>query len=208
VPRAAKLFFIPVVHSPPGAVGQVAASELPSQEGRARSRGTRGSTGAHLSKEARFGAAGHVVAPEPTSVGRCGLKVQLTWQRVDARPAPCPDLELVCGGTWSSGYRLRPSGPPRERLRTHRWGLLFGAPLGYLELFTWQSTTAPQEVPELKVRERPTSTIRNVDGGPPGGAGCAARIRQLKLGYALDTYPIWIRIGYAVDTYPKSIRKK
>jgi hypothetical protein len=60
----------------------------------------------------------------------------------------------------------------------------------------------------LKVRERPTSTIRNVDGRPPGGAGCAARIRQLKLGYALDTYPIWIRIGYAVDTYPKSIRKK
>jgi hypothetical protein len=68
--------------------------------------------------------------------------------------------------------------------------------------------TAPQEVPELKVRERPTSTIRNVDGGPPGGVGCAARIRQLKLGYALDTYPIWIRIGYAVDTYPKSIQKK
>jgi hypothetical protein len=40
---------------------------------------------------------GHVVAPKPTSTGRCGLKVQLTWQRMDAHPASCPDLELVCG---------------------------------------------------------------------------------------------------------------
>jgi hypothetical protein len=48
---------------------------------------------------------GHVVALEPTSVGRCGLKLQLTWQRVDARPAPCLDLERVCGGTRSLAYR-------------------------------------------------------------------------------------------------------
>jgi hypothetical protein len=48
---------------------------------------------------------GHMVAPEPTSVGRCGSKLQLTWQRVDARPALCLDLELVCGGTRSSGCR-------------------------------------------------------------------------------------------------------
>jgi hypothetical protein len=51
---------------------------------------------------------GHVAAPEPTSVGRCGLKLLLMWQRVDARSAPCLDLELVCGGTRSSGYRQRP----------------------------------------------------------------------------------------------------
>jgi hypothetical protein len=63
----------------------------------------RGSTGAHLSKELRSGLAGHVVAPELTSVGRCCPKLQLAWQGVDARPAPCFDLELVCGGTWSSG---------------------------------------------------------------------------------------------------------
>jgi hypothetical protein len=50
-------------------------------------------------------AAGHVVAPEPTSAGRCGLKLQLTWQRVVARLAPCLALELVCGSTRSSGYR-------------------------------------------------------------------------------------------------------
>jgi hypothetical protein len=29
----------------------------------------------------------------------------------------------------------------------------------------------PREVPELKIRERPPSTLRNVDDGPPGGAG-------------------------------------
>jgi hypothetical protein len=55
------------------------------------------------SNEARSRAMGHMAAPEPTSAGRCGLNLQLTWQRVDARPAPCLDLELVCGGTRSSG---------------------------------------------------------------------------------------------------------
>jgi hypothetical protein len=32
------------------------------------------------------------------------------------------DLELVHGGTWSSGYRQWLLGPPRERLRTRGWG--------------------------------------------------------------------------------------
>jgi hypothetical protein len=91
-----------------------------------------GSTRAHLNKEVKSGATGHVAAPEPTSTGRCGPKLQLMWQRVDARPAPCLGLELVCGGTRSSGCRQRPPGPPRERLRTHRRGQFFGAPLGYL----------------------------------------------------------------------------
>jgi hypothetical protein len=48
------------------------------------------------------------------------------------------DLELECGGTRSSGYRQWPPGSPRERLRTRKWVQLFGAPLSYLELFTWQ----------------------------------------------------------------------
>jgi hypothetical protein len=43
------------------------------------------------------GAAGHVAAPKPTSAGRRGPELQLAWQRVDTRPAPCLDLELVCG---------------------------------------------------------------------------------------------------------------
>jgi hypothetical protein len=68
VPRAAKPFFIPVVHSPPRAVGHVAAPELPSQGGEVQGRETRGSTGAHLIKDVRSGAEGHVAAPELTSV--------------------------------------------------------------------------------------------------------------------------------------------
>jgi hypothetical protein len=30
---------------------------------------------------------------------------------------------------------------------------------------------SPQEVPELKIWERPPSTLRNIDSGPPGGVG-------------------------------------
>jgi hypothetical protein len=71
----------------------------------ARGHGPRGSTGVHLSKEVRSGATGHVAASKSTSAGRCGPKVQLTWQCVDARPALCLDLELVCGGTRSSWCR-------------------------------------------------------------------------------------------------------
>jgi hypothetical protein len=102
-------------------------------------------------------AAGHMVALEPTSAGRCGPKLQLMWQHMNARPTPCLDLELVCGGTRSSGCRQRPPGPPQERLRTHRWGQFFGAPLGYLDLFTRQLTAGPRDVRELKVRELPPS---------------------------------------------------
>jgi hypothetical protein len=45
------------------------------QRGKVRSQWTCGSVRAHLNKEARSGSAGHVVAPEPTSVGRCGPKL-------------------------------------------------------------------------------------------------------------------------------------
>jgi hypothetical protein len=80
VPRAAKPFFIPVVHSPPGVVGHVVAVELPSQEGRARSRGTHGTTGAHLVKEARSRAEGHGTTPELTLARRRGPGLWDTWQ--------------------------------------------------------------------------------------------------------------------------------
>jgi hypothetical protein len=90
MPRVAKPFFIPVVHSPPGAVGHMVALELPSRKGRALSCGTRGSTGGPLSgrqrpepwtcgsagaplvKEARSEVEGHVAAMELTSVRRQG----------------------------------------------------------------------------------------------------------------------------------------
>jgi hypothetical protein len=71
---------------------------------------------------------------------------------MDAHHALYLDLELVCRGTRSSWYRQRPPGPSRE---------IFGAPLGYLELFTRQSTAGPREVPELEVWERPPATLRN-----------------------------------------------
>jgi hypothetical protein len=69
VPEATRSFFIPVMYSPLGAVGYVAAPKLFSRRGRARSHGTHGSTGAHLVMEARSGAEGHVTAPELTSQG-------------------------------------------------------------------------------------------------------------------------------------------
>jgi hypothetical protein len=86
VPRAAKSFFIPVVHSlmwntwqhrssplrkaEPQVMGYMAAPELLSQEGRARSHRTRGSVGVHLRREAMSKAEGHVAASELTSARR------------------------------------------------------------------------------------------------------------------------------------------
>jgi hypothetical protein len=118
VPKTAKSFFIPMVHSPlgawdtwqhrssplekvePEAMGYVAALEptstgrrgpeqrdtwqrwsSPQQGGEVWGRGTRGSIGAHLSREARSGAVGHMVAPEPTLSGRRCLRPRDTWQR-------------------------------------------------------------------------------------------------------------------------------
>jgi hypothetical protein len=51
-------------------MGYVVAPELPSQEGRAWSYGTRASAKTHLNKEARSRAEGHVAASELTSVRR------------------------------------------------------------------------------------------------------------------------------------------
>jgi hypothetical protein len=42
----------------------------PRQGGEVRGRGTRGSAGAHLGSEVRFGATRYMAAPEPTSIGR------------------------------------------------------------------------------------------------------------------------------------------
>jgi hypothetical protein len=59
----------------------VAAPELPSLKDRAPSRGTRGSVGAHLSKEVRSGTTEHVAAPELTSARRRGSELRDTWRR-------------------------------------------------------------------------------------------------------------------------------
>jgi hypothetical protein len=97
VPRAARPFFIPVVHSPLGAVGYVAVPELSSWGGRARSHGTRGSTGAHLVREARFGAEEHVAAPELTLSRRQGPELRDTWSSPQ-QGGEVQDRE-TCGGT-------------------------------------------------------------------------------------------------------------
>jgi hypothetical protein len=114
VPRAGKPFFIPVVHRPPRVEGHmttpelplrkaepramehVTASELPSQERRAWSPGTRGSAGAHLSKEARSRATKHVAAPELTSARRRGSELRNTWWR---RSSPQQGGEVWGHGT-------------------------------------------------------------------------------------------------------------
>jgi hypothetical protein len=75
------------------------------QGGEARGHGTRGSIEAHLGRKVMSEIAGHVEISELTSIGRRGPELQGMWQRVDARPAPCLDLNLVCRGTQSAGYR-------------------------------------------------------------------------------------------------------
>jgi hypothetical protein len=66
--RTTKLFFMLEAHGPPGAMRHMAASE-PTSAGRHR---TRGSTGVQLSREARSGAVGDMVALELNSVRRRG----------------------------------------------------------------------------------------------------------------------------------------
>jgi hypothetical protein len=86
----------PLRKAEPRAVEHVAASELPSQEGRAWSPGTRGSAGAHLSKEARSRATKHVAAPELTSARRRGSELRNTWRR---RSSPQQGGEVWGHGT-------------------------------------------------------------------------------------------------------------
>jgi hypothetical protein len=67
VPRIAKHFFIPVIHSP---LGAVAAPELSPRGGRARSHRTCESARAYLDREARPGAEGHMATAKLTSARR------------------------------------------------------------------------------------------------------------------------------------------
>jgi hypothetical protein len=104
VPGAARPFFIPVVHSPLGAVGYVAASELSSRRGRARSDGTCDSTRAHLDREAWSGAEEHVTALELNSARRRGLRPRDTWQH---RSPPRQESEVRgCRTHGSTGAHL------------------------------------------------------------------------------------------------------
>jgi hypothetical protein len=68
----------------------------PQQGGEVRGHGTHGSTGAHLIKEARSEAAGHVAVPELTSSRRRGPELRGTWQR---RSSPQQGGEVWGRGT-------------------------------------------------------------------------------------------------------------
>jgi hypothetical protein len=63
-------------HGPHKTVQHVTASERSLAAGRVRSRETRDNTGALLSEEAGSRAAEHMAVPEPSSVGRRGLKLR------------------------------------------------------------------------------------------------------------------------------------
>jgi hypothetical protein len=71
----------PLRKAEPRGMGRVAAPELLSQEGRAPSHGTRGSTESHLVKEARSRVEGYVAAPELAPVRRQGPELRDTWRR-------------------------------------------------------------------------------------------------------------------------------
>jgi hypothetical protein len=58
-----------------GGEKHVAAPELSSRGGRARSHETHDSAAAHLEREARPRAEKHVAASKPTSARKCGLKL-------------------------------------------------------------------------------------------------------------------------------------
>jgi hypothetical protein len=99
VPRVAKHFFIPVVHSPLGVVGYVATPKVSPQGGRVRRHGTRGSAEVHFGREVRSRAEEHMAALELTSARRRGLGPRNTWQRWSQ---PRQEGEVWGHGTHSS----------------------------------------------------------------------------------------------------------
>jgi hypothetical protein len=141
---------------------------------------------------------GHVVALEPTSARRCGPKLQLMWQHVDACPASCLDLELVCRVPNLQGTDRGPRAH-LERPCEPAGGANSLTPLSViLSFYLAVDGRAPGsagaggpgtptinakkhrrrghlEVPKIKIQERPPSTLRNVDGRLSGCAGASDR---------------------------------
>jgi hypothetical protein len=84
----------------------------PQQGGEVRSHGTHGSARAHLNKKVRSDAVGHIAALKHTSVGSCGINLQLACQRVDAQPAPY--LGLIAYMRGYSVFRVSTSNKDEE----------------------------------------------------------------------------------------------
>jgi hypothetical protein len=75
--------------------------------GNVRSHRTRGSAGAHLSREARSGVIGHMAVLEPTSAERRGLEPQETWQ-CRSSPQLGGDVQsrMARGSVWMRALQL------------------------------------------------------------------------------------------------------
>jgi hypothetical protein len=90
-----------------GAEEHVAAPELSSRGGRARSHGTHGSAGAHLGSEARFEAEEHVATPKLNSARRWGPWPRATWEH---RSSPLQGGVVrsynLCGSMWMHALLL------------------------------------------------------------------------------------------------------
>jgi hypothetical protein len=80
VPGAARHFFIPVVHSPLGVMGYVAAPEPTSAGRRGPELRNTWQRRSSLLGEGELEAMGHVAASEPTSTERRGPKLSNMWQ--------------------------------------------------------------------------------------------------------------------------------
>jgi hypothetical protein len=113
---------------------------------------------------------------ELTLIGRRGPELQGIWQRVDARPTPCLDLKLVCGGTRSVGYRQRPRahlGRGSEPVggancsAPHRVTLTL-----LLDNYISMSFSSARTRKNLLLKNvlLIDTELEDVDGGPPGGA--------------------------------------
>jgi hypothetical protein len=76
-----RFFFMLDARGPQGAVGHVTASEPSQQGGRVRCRRRCGGTGALPNREAGSRATVHMVAPEPSLVGRWGPEPLDTWHQ-------------------------------------------------------------------------------------------------------------------------------
>jgi hypothetical protein len=85
------------------------------------------------------------------------------WER------PLSTLRTIDGGP-PGGAEAGGPGAPTINAKKHRQRSLGRSGSAHHQRLE-TSMVGPREVPELEVRERSPSTLRNVDSGPPGGPG-------------------------------------
>jgi hypothetical protein len=100
---------------------------------------------------------GHVAALDPTSAGRCGPKLQLVWQHVDARHLLVLTYSLYVGVPGLQGADRGPWAHLRRRYEPASGD--FSTPHSVILIFL------------LGSRRRTHHQRENIDGGPSRGAG-------------------------------------